>query len=171
MEDSKIIDLFFARDEDAVAETQNKYAPYLFTVAKNILPNPQDAEECLSDTYFKAWETIPPLRPASLKGFLAKITRNRALDKYRAATAQKRANETGEIDILLSELTEAIPSPTDVHTSYENNLTADAINNFLRGMDADSIATIAKNTRASESKIKSSLARVRKKLQLALLEK
>jgi len=180
MDDSAIIDLFFERDENAIHETQRKYAGYLFTVASNIL-GVEDAEECVNDTYFKAWEAIPPKRPAYFKGFLAKITRNCSLDKYRGNNAKKRSGS--QMDLLLSELSEIIPSGTDVHASYENNLIANEINHFLRNLDkearfifmrryfyADSISDISKNYGASESKIKSLLFRTRCKLKNYLFE-
>ncbi|MCL2356927.1 MAG: RNA polymerase sigma factor [Defluviitaleaceae bacterium] len=178
MTDNAILDLFFARDESAIVETQKKYASYLLTVAKNILPSIQDAEECVSDTFFKTWQVIPPGRPTLFKSFLAKITRNRALDKHRANTAKKRAAEP---DLIMSELAESIPSPSDVHADLESILTAREINKFLGELDnearfifmrrywyADSISAIAKNLGASESKIKSSLSRTRQKLRVAL---
>ncbi|MCL2198231.1 MAG: sigma-70 family RNA polymerase sigma factor [Defluviitaleaceae bacterium] len=175
MDDTRIINLFFDRDEAAIHETQKKYASYLLTVAQNILGK-QDAEECVNDTYHKAWRIIPPNRPAFFKSFLAKITRNTALDRLRANNAKKRSD--GNVDLLLSELSEIIPSTQNVHAAYENNLTAHEISDFLRGLDADarfifmrrywyadSIATIAKNYRVSESKVKSSLLRTRRKLK------
>jgi RNA polymerase sigma-70 factor (ECF subfamily) len=179
MDDRKILDLFFARDENAIFETRRKYGAYMFTVASNILQNAQDAEECVNDAYFKAWEAMPPKRPAFLQGFLAKISRNHALDKYRAANAQKRGGSN--VDVLLSELEEALPSPDDVHAAFENNLTAEAINHFLRGLKeqqrfifmrrywyADSISDIAKGLHISESKVKSILFRTRKNLKIFL---
>lgn len=176
MDDSAILDMFFARDESAIGETQKKYENYLYTVAANILHSSEDAEECVNDTYYKAWETIPPKRPTFFKGFLAKITRSRSLDKYRANNAKKRGGN--RVELLLSELEEAIPAAADVHAEYEKNLTADKINEFLRGLPketrfifmrrywyADSVAAIAKGCRASEGKIKSSLFRTRLKLR------
>ena len=178
MEDNAILDLYFARDESAINETQKKYSLYLFAVASNILPSAQDAEECVSDTYFKTWETIPPTRPSFFKGFLAKITRNCSLDRYRANKAKKRA---GQMDVLLDELAEAIPAREDVHAAYENNLTAKSIDNFLQSLDkearfvfmrrywyADSVSMIARGFGASESKIKSMLFRTRNKLRTFL---
>ena len=81
MDERRIIELYFERDEQAIAETQNKYGKYCFAVANNILSNEQDSEECVNDTYNKVWNSIPPQNPNSLKLFLAKITRNLALDK------------------------------------------------------------------------------------------
>ncbi|MCL1843126.1 MAG: RNA polymerase sigma factor [Defluviitaleaceae bacterium] len=179
MDDNAIINLFFSRDESAIAETQQKYAGYLFTVASNILPSIQDAEECVNDAYFKAWEAIPPKRPAFLRSFLARITRNRALDKYRGNNAQKRAGS--QVDTLLSELAEVVPSNADVHAEYENNLIAADINAFLQSLSkearfifmrrywyADSISAIAEGFGISESKVKSSLHRARQKLKKRL---
>lgn len=176
VDDNKIVNLFFARDESAISETRQKYGAYLFTVATNILCNAQDGEECVSDTYLKVWEAIPPKRPSFLKCFLAKITRNRALDMYRTNSAKKRGN--GNFVLLLDELSETIPSAADVHTSYENNITAQQIDNFLRDLNeetrfvfmrrywyADPISTIAKGCRISESKVKSMLLRTRRKLK------
>ncbi|MCL2386223.1 MAG: RNA polymerase sigma factor [Defluviitaleaceae bacterium] len=176
MDDNMILNLYFQRDEKAICETQRKYAGYLYTVASNILHSAEDAEECVNDTYFKTWEAIPPKRPTFFKGFLAKITRNCSLDKYRINNAKKR--NANQVDLLLSELAEVIPATTDVHSTYENNLVAADINKFLLNLNketrfifmrrywyADSIATIASGCRASESKIKSSLLRTRRKLK------
>ena len=90
MDDSRIIELFEQRDERAIAESNVKYGQLCTRVAMNILQNAQDAEECVSDTYLKAWNAIPPARPARLGAFLAKITRNLSLDRYRAIHAAKR---------------------------------------------------------------------------------
>ena len=176
MDDNMILEMFYERDENAIRETQKKYAGYLFTVAQNILPSVQDAEECVNDTYFKAWEVIPPKRPAFFKGFLAKITRNCSLDKYRLNNAKKRNGN--QVDLLLSELSEVLPAATDVHASYENSLTAGEINNFLRSLDsevrfvfmrrywyADSVSAIATGCDMSESKVKSMLLRTRRKMK------
>ena len=82
LSDEQIIDLYFAREERAITETDNKYRGYLHTVANNILANEQDAEECLQDTYLRTWNTIPPERPSVFHAFLAKITRNLSLNRY-----------------------------------------------------------------------------------------
>jgi RNA polymerase sigma-70 factor (ECF subfamily) len=176
MNDNAIISLYFERDEAAIHETQKKYDGYLFTIASNILPQNQDAEECLNDTYLKTWETIPPNRPTFFQGFLAKITRNCSLDRYRKNAAKKRGGN--QIELIFSELADVLPSPEDVHTSYENNITAQEITNFLRGLDketrlifmrryfySDSISAIANGCFISESKVKSSLFRTRAKLK------
>lgn len=112
MEDEAILDLYFTRDEQAVAETDKKYGPYCFTLANSILNNKQDAEETVSDTYLKAWHAIPPKRPHILKMFLAKITRNLAFSRWRSLTADKRGG--GEMALVLEELEGCICAPGGV---------------------------------------------------------
>ena len=90
MEDAGILALYFARDEQALAETQKKYGPSLFSVSYQILRCQQDAEECVNDTYIRAWNAIPPTKPTFLGAFLLKITRNLSLSYYTAARAAKR---------------------------------------------------------------------------------
>ena len=109
MEDTQIIDLYFARNEQAISETSQKYGRYCFTLANSILGSPQDAEEIVSDTYLKVWDAIPPNRPTVLRMFLAKITRNLAFTRWRSSTAQKRGGT--EMEATLDELAECIPAP------------------------------------------------------------
>ena len=90
MEDSKILDLFWQREERAIAEIEKKYRNYCATIAGNILWDKEDVGECLNDTWFRAWKGIPPEKPSNLRMYLAKITRNLAIDKYRSNTACKR---------------------------------------------------------------------------------
>ena len=96
MEDTAIIDLYWKRDERAIEETDRKYGNYCYTVADNILRSREDSEECVSDTWLRAWNSMPPQRPSILRAFLAKITRNLAFDRYRARSAAKRGNGTME---------------------------------------------------------------------------
>jgi len=102
MEDTMIVDLYFARDEQAVTETDKKYGGYCFALANSILNDRQDSEETVSDTYWKVWNTIPPKRPAIFKMFLAKITRNTAFSRWRKRDADKRGG--GEMPLVLEEL-------------------------------------------------------------------
>lgn len=88
--DEQIIALYFAREETAISETSRKYGCYLLTIAKNILNNSEDSEECVNDTYYKAWNAIPPTQPRVLRAFLAKITRRTAFDRYDEANRLKR---------------------------------------------------------------------------------
>ena len=129
MEDEEILDLYFARDERALAETDRKYGPYCFTLANSILNNPQDAEETVSDTYLKAWHSIPPKRPNILKMFLAKITRNLAFSRWRSCAAQKRGG--GELELVLEELSGCIAAPGSVEDRLSGRELAKAIRCFL----------------------------------------
>ena len=102
MEDSAILDLYFARSEQAIAETDRKYGPYCYSVAYHILEDRQDSEESVNDTYYSAWRGIPPRRPQKLGIFLGRITRNLAIDRWRRRTADKRGG--GELPLVLEEL-------------------------------------------------------------------
>ena len=106
MEDTQIIDLYFARDERAIEETDAKYGRFCLTLAKNILTLPSDAEECVNDTYLHAWNAMPPERPRLLKGWLGRVVRNLSLDRWRHAHAAKRY---AGMDVLLSELDDCVP--------------------------------------------------------------
>ncbi len=108
MQDWEIIDLYFARDERAIEETSGKYGAYCYTVARNIVPAHEDAEECVSDTWLSAWNTIPPQRPNILRAFLAKITRSKALDRWKMMHTKKRGE--GELPLVFEELEECISS-------------------------------------------------------------
>ena len=104
MEDETIIQLFFQRSERAISATEERYGAYCRGILRNILPEPEDREECLNDVYLKLWNQIPPQRPESLRAFVGSVARNCALDRYRAAHAGKRGG--GAPEIALSELGE-----------------------------------------------------------------
>ena len=94
MEDSQIIDLYWARSEQAVQETDTKYGGYCRAIAHNILKSFEDSEECVADTWLRAWNAMPPQRPSVLSAFLGRITRNLSLDRYKAARAEKRGGDS-----------------------------------------------------------------------------
>lgn len=129
MEDTKIIDLYFARDEQAVFETDQKYGRYCYTLANAILASPEDSEEVVDDTYLKIWEAIPPRRPAVFKMFLAKITRNLAFTRWRAASAEKRGG--GEMTVVLEELEGCIPASGGTEEQWNLKELTLAIRRFL----------------------------------------
>ena len=106
--DAEIIDLYWARNEEAIAATDYKYGGYLYTVAYNILHNPQDSEECRNDTYLRTWNTIPPNKPTKLQAYLTKIIRAISIDRYREQTRQKRIPY--EMTVSLEDLAETLPS-------------------------------------------------------------
>jgi len=176
VEDSLIIDMFFARQELAIEETKRKYGRRLFRTSNNVLSNSEDAEECVNDTLLKAWDVIPPSRPVMLGAFLAKIARNLSINKWEAKGAAKRGG--GETNLLLSELEECIPALSGTEKEYESKLVGEAINSFLikekqaarvvfvlRYFNGESINAISERFKMSESKIKSMLFRTRKKLK------
>ena len=107
MEDKKIVDLYWLRSESAISETKTKYGKYCHTIAHNILCNIEDSEECVNDTYLRAWNSMPQHRPSVLKTFLGKITRNLALNRYKTLSANKR--NYGQVPLALDELQECIP--------------------------------------------------------------
>lgn len=175
MEDRDIIEMYFARDERAIAETSDKYGGYCGSIAMNILSSREDTEECLNDTWLRAWNSIPPHRPNVLRVFLGKITRNLALDKYRARTAEKRAG--GEFAVSLDELDECVGT-IDEGESAE---IGESISRFLRTQSketrsifvcryfyCDSIGDIARRFGISEAKVKTLLFRTRNKLKIHL---
>ena len=108
MEDSQIIDLYWARLEQAIQETDTKYGGYCRAIAHNILKSVEDSEECVSDTWLRAWNAMPPQRPSVLSAFLGRITRNLSLDRYKAARAEKRGGSS--FPAALDELSECVPA-------------------------------------------------------------
>lgn len=175
MDDSKIIELFFLRSEQAIVELAYKYGRICRKIAFNILNNSEDAEECVNDAYLGAWNNIPPQTPNPLVTYICKITRNIALKKYRYNTTRKR---NGFYDISLSELEECIPSAQqDIVSCTEEELTK-VIENFLEILDkksrimfikrywyAESIKSIAVEFGVTENYVSVKLLRIREKLR------
>ena len=181
MEDTKIIDLYFARDEHAVAETAEKYGGYCFSLANAILPNRQDAEEAVSDTYWKTWNSIPPNRPTVLKLFLAKITRNLSYSRWRNLTADKRGG--GEMVLVLEELSECVASTGSVEDPLNGRELARNIRSFLdtlppreqdiflrRYFFVEDSETIARRYGMKRSAVLKSLSRTRARLKEHLIK-
>lgn len=181
MEDSQIIELYWQRSENAIAETSNKYGKLVRKIALNIVGNFSDAEECENDTYVSTWNAIPPTRPNILSAFLGKIARNIALNRYEYNKAQKR---NSEFDLVLSELEECIASKSTVEDAVEEGVVATMLDEFLEGLKketriifvrrywySDSVKDIAKRMQISESKVKTVLFRTRKELQDYLAER
>lgn len=181
MEDEKIVALYWARAENAIAETSAKYGSYCHTIARNILGNTRDAEESVNDTWLDAWHSMPPQRPSLLGAFLGAITRRLSIDKWRRRSAQKRGG--GQTELALEELSECVPAGSDTAQSAEANLLAAVLEDFLAGLPEterrvflcrywylDPVAEIARRFSFSESKVKSMLYRTRARLR-ARLEK
>ena len=176
MDDQAILDLYFARSEKAITETDAKYGGYCYSIAQNILANREDAEESVSDTYLAAWNAIPPQRPGILSAFLGKITRRISIDRWRARSAVKRGG--GQLMLALEELADCVsPEPTAEQLFLCREL-ADSFNRFLAALPVtdrnvflcrywylDSIQTIADNFGFTQSKVTSMLHRTRQKLR------
>ena len=180
MDDPQIVELYFARSEAAIQETDRKYGRYCYTIAYNILSNPQDSEESVSDTYLAAWNTIPPRKPNFLNAFLGKITRHISIDRWRKRSAQKRCGK--EMILALEELGECVAPDTLEAELSQRELTR-VLNHFLSGLPEternvflcrywymDSVEAIGKITGFSQSKVASMLHRTRGKLRKVLRE-
>jgi RNA polymerase sigma-70 factor (ECF subfamily) len=179
MDDQRIIELYFDRDESAIAETQKKYGAYCHTVAAAILSDARDTEECVNDTYLHAWNAIPPTRPSILSAFLAAITRNLALMRYRANHRERRGGGTAAL--ALEELENCIPAPSGGSITDDIHL-RDSLNAFLRSLpDASrdiflrrywfvrTVPQIAAETGMKESRVKMILHRTRERLREHLI--
>lgn len=182
MTDEEVIALYWERSERALAETQRKYGRYCLRVAANVLGSREDAEECLNDALYAAWNAIPPERPDSLSAYLARITRNHALTRLKARRRQKRGG--GEAEVLLSELDDCIPTSDFADKLIDSRHIGAVISEFLREQTevnaavfteryfyCKTIAEISRESGFTKSKITAILFRMREKLRLALYEK
>ncbi len=176
MEDMEIIDLFWNRSEEAIVQTDIKYGRYCRTIAFNILCDDRDSEECVNDTYLKAWSIIPPRRPSLLSALLAKITRNLSLDRCRYYGAGKRGK--GQVELALEELSACIPAGKTEDEIIESRLLAETLNRFLESLRPEhrnifmlrywylcSIRQIAESLCMTEGSVKMILSRTRKHLR------
>ena len=172
--DAEIIDLYFSRDEAALEHTAKNYGAYCTSVAMNILNDPSDAEECVNDTYLRAWNSIPPQRPTVLRLFLGKITRNLAIDKYRANKSRRR-----EFEVALEEIAEFLPAKEEddgnlltLLTDFLSTLSDEERDLFvLRYYHGHSVARLAKAFRVRPNNLSARLYRTREKLRAYLTER
>lgn len=177
MEDCRIVDLYWSRDERAIAETRAKYERMLLSLSYSLLSSHPDAEECVSDTYFRAWNAMPDARPTFLGAFLAKITRRLSLDRYRALHSAKR----GGIGNATEELGDAIPSDVTVESEWDRQELTRLINRFLgaqteekrtmfvkRYFYAEGIEQIAREMHLTAGAVKVTLHRMRMRLKQLL---
>lgn len=174
MEDSQILDLYWARNEDAIRETEVSYGGRLYALADRILQCHEDSQESVSDTYMTAWNTIPPQRPNYFFAYLAKICRNCAFGILDWKNAAKRK---ADVVFLSEEMEQCIPDPRH-DRRMEGEELGRLLNGFLGELErenrliflrrywyADSVAEIAARYGISESKVKTRLYRLRQKLQ------
>ena len=132
MEDAQIVALYWDRDEAALAESERKYGGYCRAIALGILESREDAAECVNDTWLRAWEAMPPRRPARLDTFLGKLTRNLSLVRWRALRARKRGG--GQTELALSELEECLPAAGRPEREVEAQALAESLNRFLSAL-------------------------------------
>lgn len=176
MQDQDIIALYNARNEQAIAESSTKYGYYCTSIALNILHNMQDAEECVNDTWMRAWNSIPPTKPNHLQLYLGGITRHISLDRFRRQNAAKRGG--GELMLALDEIHDVIASDADVPTQVAKQEFSEVFNRFLRSLPErncnifirryyylDPIALIAKRYGLSVANVQKILSRTRLKLR------
>lgn len=181
MEDQEIIARFFARDEEGLTAARARYEPYCAAVARSLLNDPRDQEECLSDTWLRAWNAIPPQRPRSLGAFLAKITRNLAINRLRDGNAQRRGG--GQVPLALEELRECVSPEGSPEGELDRQAAEEALNRFLDGLPPlqreiflrrywylDSIEDIARRAGWSKSRVTTTLHRLRVRLRAHLIQ-
>ena len=174
--DLRIIDLYFARNEQAIAETDRHYGGLCMRISLGILDDRRDAEECVSDTYLKAWNAIPPTRPRSLRAFLAKIVRNLSLQRFEYNHAAKRNRD---FEIALEELGDCIPMKDE-----EADALPELLNRFLdtlpetecrlfcgRYWHGHSVKELARGYGLTPKAVTMRLSRTREKLRTYLNER
>lgn len=181
MDDNEIVQMYWDRNEEALSATAKKYGSYCFSIAKNIVGNNEDAEECVNDTYLQTWNSIPDNKPKMLSTYLGKITRNLSFNRYKRNNAEKRGG--GQIGLVLDELSDLIAAPDEPDTEFDSRLLSKAINAFLSNLSiekrqifmcrywyADSINDIAERFGMTENNVSVTLNRLRKKLSNHLKE-
>lgn len=181
MEDGRIIELYWAREQSAIEQTQRKYGSFLMSLANNILANREDSEESVSDTYMAAWNAMPPHRPDSLRAFLSKLVRRISIDLLRRRESLKRGGS--QYTLSLSELTECLPGGRDSQQEAEARELARAVADFVKGLPEktrkvflgryyflDSVRDVAGYCGMTESNVKTTLHRTRLALRAHLEE-
>lgn len=177
MEDNQIIELYFARDEQAIRHTADKYGAYCMAVSMNVLHSEPDAEECVNDTYLKTWNSIPPTRPSCLKLFLGKIVRNLSINRWNSWHSDKRDRD---LEVSMTELEECIPDPDNgdrgelirlINEFLAKQSKTDRVIFVQRYWYSLSTAQIAKETELSENAVWIRLHRTRDRLKTFLEER
>ena len=175
MDDEKIIELFFARSEEALDALAQKYGRLLRGVAGNVLVDPRDTEECLNDAYLALWNKIPPEKPDPLSAYVCRVVRNLAVKRYHRNTAEKR---NSAYDVALEEIEACFPSPSSVEGEMETMEAARRLNAFLEGLEqrdrilfvrryyfSDPVKDLARRLGLSPHAVSARLYRLRKALR------
>ena len=179
MEDKKIVDMYWARDEEAITQTSVKYGGMMHATSKSIVGSHEDAEECVNDAYLAAWNSMPENRPTYLGGYMAKIIRNISINRYDHNHAVKRQ----AVQVAFEELEECLADLQTPAEQYEQGCLKEVLDSFLESLDeqkrviflrryfyTDSIAEIAQRMQMGEGKVKSILFRLRGQLAEVLKE-
>lgn len=178
MDDSAIVKLFWDRSETAITELSKKYGDYCLRLSSNILPDPQDAEECVNDAYHALWNAIPPERPHSLLAYLSRVVRNLSCDRADYRAAGKRDDRSR---VYIQELESCFPAPDTLEDAFEARQITQVINAFLDSLDRtnriifvrryyyfDTCKQIGKRVGLSESAVTTRLQRLRNRLRREL---
>lgn len=176
MNDSQIIELYWNRNTKAISASMEQYGAYCFSVAYGILDDAQDSEECVNDTWLRAWNAIPPTRPTVLKVFFAKITRHLSFDRYKARKSLKRGG--GDTMLVLEELAECIADESNVEGQVNAKELGEVINQFVLSLSereqnlfvrryffSEPIKVIADRYEMNENYVNVTLSRIRKRLR------
>lgn len=182
MEDAKIVQLYWDRNEQAIPATAAKYGSYCASIARNILGSPEDAEECVNDAYWRAWNAMPPNRPSVLSAFLGKLVRNVSFNRRKHDTADKRGG--GELPVVLEELSELVSGRDDVEQALDRKELVKAIDAFLGSLSpekrsifvsrywyTDSVSEIAERHGMTAGAVSMTLSRLRRRLHDDLSER
>ncbi len=182
MEDQKIVQLYWDRNELAIEESSKKYGSYCSAIARNILSSREDVEECVNDTWLHAWNAMPPHRPQILSTFLGKITRNLSFDRYKRLHRAKRGGHA--VELVLDELAECVSGGDDPEGAWTEKELKEEINRFLQSLSeenryqfilrywyAESVSEMAERFQKTENQISVNLSRIRKQLRSHLKEK
>lgn len=176
MEDAKIVQLYWERNEEAIEETHRRYGGVLTGIAYNILQSREDSEECVNDTYHRAWDSMPPQKPVRLLAYLGRITRNLSINRWNEDRAQKRGGS-----MLLTELSDCIPSRHSVEDEVDTRVLAAVIGGWLDSLPqeeralflrrywfCDSLDALAAECDTTLNKLAGRLYRLRQKLKTTL---
>lgn len=171
-----ITQMFWNKEEEAVAKAMESYAHYCHKIALNILDNREDSEECVNEAFLKAWESIPPNKPESFAGYIGKLTRNFAIDLYRKKQSEKRGG--GQVPLVLEELSECVGGGKDIDENLRYKELTAALNEFLKALPKlkrnicvmrysrlEPVSDIAEKLGVKESYVLTTLSRTRKKLK------
>ena len=182
MDDNDIIQLYWDRNDQAISATSEKYGRYCKAIARNILGNEEDAEECVNDTYWNAWNSMPAHWPERLAAFLGKITRNLSFNRYKRERTGKRGG--GETALVLDELADCVSDADNVERAIDRQELAKAINSFVKSLPdkkrrlfvrrywyADSVSVIAHDNGMLQGTVSKTLERTRKQLKAYLTER